>query len=181
MVKIATVFPSSLFFDLPFLEGFLRYIPHFLWSWPSICWSCRLLLEYLSHLSPSPVFCEWQQPMWYCLGVISSLMRPDRQLWAFNAEVTTFSWNCSSTMLPWLAHCVSTFLLGMPGEAIFKGMPLFFLTLSVGRGQDCSRRCLLATRTLFVHPWVFLPPRHGPCMKWARAAEFFNPTIPIFK
>ena len=31
-----------------------------------------------------------QQPIWYCLGVISSLMRPGCQLWAFNAKVTAF-------------------------------------------------------------------------------------------
>ena len=36
----------------------------------------------------SSTCCELQQPRWYCSGVISSLMRPYRQLWAFNAEVT---------------------------------------------------------------------------------------------
>ena len=29
-----------------------------------------------------------QQPRWYCSGVISSLIWPDHQLWAFNVEVT---------------------------------------------------------------------------------------------
>ena len=79
--------PSISFFDSPFLEGLLRYIFPFHWSWPSICWLCRLLLECLSHLPPSSTCCELQQPKWYCSGVISSLIRPDRQLWAFNAEV----------------------------------------------------------------------------------------------
>ena len=43
-------------------------------------------------------------------------------------------------------------------------MSLLFLTISVGRGQDCPRRCLLATGVLFVDPRVLLPPRRGP---WA--------------
>ena len=82
--------PPSLFL---FLEGLLCYIfpPH--WSWPSICWSCRLpleclSLECLSHLLSSSTCCELQQTRWYCSGAISSLMRPDCQLRAFNAEVT---------------------------------------------------------------------------------------------
>ena len=90
---------QSSFFNLPFffiphpwkasyVICLLRYIPLFHWSWPSICWSCRLLLECLSHLPPYSTCCELQQPRWYCSGVIFSLMRPDRQLWAFNAEVT---------------------------------------------------------------------------------------------
>ena len=52
----------------------------------------------------------------------------------------------------------------MPWEVIFKGMPPFLLMISVGRGQDCSRRCLLEVWTLFIHPQAFLPPRHG---SWA--------------
>ena len=32
---------------------------------------------------------ELQQPRWYCSRVISSLMQPNHQLWAFNVEVTT--------------------------------------------------------------------------------------------
>ena len=55
-----------------------------------------------------------------------------------------FLLDCSSTMLPWLAHCVSPFLFGTPGKAVFKGMPLFFFMISVGWEQDCPQRCLLA-------------------------------------
>ena len=80
--------PSIYFFDPSFLEGLLCYIPHFHWSWPSICWSCRLILKCLFHLPPSSTCCELQQPKWYCSEAISSLMRPYRQLWAFNVEVT---------------------------------------------------------------------------------------------
>ena len=83
--------PSSLppVFQSPILEGFLHYIPSFSWSWPSICWSCRSLLDCLSHLPSSQIFCKLQQLRQYCSGVISLLMRPDCKLWAFNAEMTT--------------------------------------------------------------------------------------------
>ena len=90
VVRTTIVFLQSPFFNPLFLESLLCYIPHFHWSWPSICWSCRLLLECLSHLPPSSTCCELQQPSWYCSGVISSLMRLDRQLWAFNADVIAF-------------------------------------------------------------------------------------------
>ena len=98
---------SFFFFNLPFLEGFSRYIPPPHWSWSSICWSCRILLQCLSHLPPSPTFCELQQPRWYCSGVISSLMQPDRQLWAFNMEVTA---SPGIAPLPW-AHGWPTVLV----------------------------------------------------------------------
>ena len=88
IVQVVTIFPISNFFDPLFLEGFLHYIPPSHWYWPSICWSYRSLLECLSHLPPSPTFCELQQPRWYYSGVISSLMWSDRQPWAFNTEVT---------------------------------------------------------------------------------------------
>ena len=73
-------YPSFFF---PLLEGIFRYISPSHWSWPSICWSCRSLLECLSHPPPSLTCYELQQTRWYCLGVISSLMRPDCQLQKF--------------------------------------------------------------------------------------------------
>ena len=79
---------SSISFFFPLLEGLLCYIPPFHWSWPSICWSCKLLLECLSHLPPFSTCCELQQTKWYCSGVTSSLMQPNRQLRAFTTEVT---------------------------------------------------------------------------------------------
>ena len=69
-------------------QGIFSYISPSHWSWPSICWSYRSLLECLSHPPPSSTCCELRQTMWYYSGVISSLMRPDCQLQAFNAEVT---------------------------------------------------------------------------------------------
>ena len=72
--------PSSLFpvFRSPFLEGFLHYISHFSWSWPSICWSCRSPLECLFHQPPFQTFYELQQPKQHYSGVISSLMWSER-------------------------------------------------------------------------------------------------------
>ena len=147
-------------------------------SWPSICWSCRLLLECLSHLPPSLVFCEWQQPRWYCLRVISLLMRPDLQLWAFNAKVTTFFWNCSSTMLPWLAHCVSTFCLGRPGRLSLRACRSSFLRFRLTEDRivlgDISWQLGLS---LFILGCFFLLGMGpGPHMKWTGTADFFDPT-----
>ena len=87
VIRTATFFLQSPFF-FPLLEGLLCYIPPFHWSWPSICWSCKLLLECLSHLPPFSTCCELQQTKWYCSGVTSSLMQPNRQLRAFTTEVT---------------------------------------------------------------------------------------------
>ena len=152
--------PSISFFDSPFLEGLLRYIFPFHWSWPSICWSCRLLLECLSHLLPSSTCCELQQPMWYCSGVISSLMWPDRQLWAFNAEVTA-SHGIDSP--PWF-HGWPTVLVLFAWDAqggCLQGRAAFSSVTSVRRGQDCPQQRLLAVWTFFIRPQTFLPPRRG--------------------
>ena len=95
--------------DPPFLVRSLwLYILLLPSSWPSICWSCRSLLEYLSHLALLSTCCELQQTGWHYLGVIPSLMRPDCQLRAFNAEVTDSfiialspcSHSCPPTLVP---------------------------------------------------------------------------------
>ena len=39
----------------------------------------------------------------------------------------SFSWNCSPTMLPWLAHCVSPFCLGRPRRLSLKACRFFLL------------------------------------------------------
>ena len=91
MIGTATVFLSFFSFFLPpsLQEGIFNYISLSHWSWPSICWSYRSLLECLSYPPPFSTCYKLWQTMWYDLGVISSLMRPDCQLRAFNAEVTT--------------------------------------------------------------------------------------------
>ena len=88
MAAVFLFISLSLPLFFPFLKGLLCYISPFHWFWPSICWSCRLLLKCLSHPSPSSTCCELQQIRWYCSWVISSLMWPDCQLQAFNAKVT---------------------------------------------------------------------------------------------
>ena len=93
-------------------------------SWPSICWSCRSLLEYLSHPALSSTCCELQQIRWHCSGVIPSLMWPDCQLWAFNAEVTNFS----KIVLPPCPHSYPPMLVlsfATTGRAALDGVPLF--------------------------------------------------------
>ena len=145
----------------PFLEDFLRYISPFSWSWPSICWSCRSLFECLSHQLPSQTFCELQQPKQHCSGVISSLMWPERLLWAFNADVTVSPWIApppSSYVWP----TVLVLFLGMLCEAAFNGVPLFPSMISVSQEQDCPQRCFLAIWTFFIRPRAFLLPRRGP-------------------
>ena len=154
---------SSSFFSLPLLEGIFRYISHSHWSWPSICWSCRSLLECLSHSPPSSTCCELQQTRWYYSGVVSSLMRPDCQLRAFNAEVTA-----SPRIAPppcsygWPIGLGTSF--GMLEGTASGDMALSLSLILVCRGQGRPRQYILAVWVPFVRPRVFLPPRHGP---WA--------------
>ena len=139
---ISPFFSSFLSFSL-FLKGLLCYISPLHWSWSSICWSCRLLLEWLSHLPLSSTCCELQQTRWYCSGVISALMQPNCQLRAFNAEVTA-SPGIAPPPCPHSWPTVLVLLLGTPGEAVFEGVPLSPSMTLVCRGKDCHRRCLLA-------------------------------------
>ena len=77
-------------------------------SWLSICRLRRLPLECLSHPALPSTYCELQWEAWRCSGVIPSLMRPDCQLRAFNAEVigsciialSLCSHSCPSTLVP---------------------------------------------------------------------------------
>ena len=93
-------------------------------SWPSICWSCRLLLKYLSHPGLSSTCYKLQQTRWHCSGVIPSLMRLDYQLRAFNTEVTDSfiialppcSHNCPPTLVP---------SFGTTGRVALDGVLLF--------------------------------------------------------
>ena len=77
-------------------------------SWSSICRLYRSPLECLSHPALPSTCCELQWTAWHCSGVIPSLMRPNCQLRAFNAEVTSSftiafspcSHNCPPTLVP---------------------------------------------------------------------------------
>ena len=90
-------------------------------------------------------------------------MQPDYQLWAFNTEVTA-SPGIAPPPRPHSWPTVLVLLFGMPGEAVFKGVPLSPSVTLVRRGQGCPRQRLLAAWTFFVHPQTFLFPRRGP---WA--------------
>ena len=115
---------SSLSSVLSLLEGIFRYISPSHWSWPSICWLCRSLLDCLSHPMPSSTCCELQQTRWHYLGVISSLMRPDCQLRAFNSEVTA-SPRIAPPPCPHSCPLVLVLLFGTTGRAAF-GVCYFF-------------------------------------------------------
>ena len=65
---------------------------------------------------------------------------------------------------PMASPLCESFLLGTPGEAVLKGLPLSPSVTSVRWGQDCPLQRLLAVWTFFVRPRTFLPPRRGP---WA--------------
>ena len=71
-------------------------------------------------------------------------MRPDCQLWAFNAEVT----DSSIIAPPPCPHSCSSMLIlsfGTIGRAALDGVLLFPSMTSVRRGQDSPRQCLPAT------------------------------------
>ena len=145
VLRTAIVF---LFFFLPliflspsFVRSLLLYTLLLCSSWPSICWSCRLLLECLSHPTPSSTCCELQQTRWHYSGVIPSLMRPDCQLWAFIAEVT------ASPIIappPYPRSCppVLVLLFGTTRRAALEIVLLFPFMTPVHRGRDGLRRCL---------------------------------------
>ena len=53
---------------------------------------------------------------------------------------------------------------GMLEETASSGVALSPFVILVCRGQGRPRQYILAVWILFVRPWTFLPPRHGP---WA--------------
>ena len=180
LLSFSFLFPLLSPFSSPssplFLEGLLCYTSHFHWSWPSICWSCRLLLECLSHLLPSSTCYKLQQTRWYCSGVISSLMQPDCWLQAFNVEVTA-SPEIAPSPCPHSWPTVFVLLFGMPREAVFEGVPLSPFVTLVCRGQDCPRRRLLTAWTFLVHPQTFLLPWRGPWVwyEMGRGCQLLRP------
>ena len=152
---------SSPFFSLFLLEGIFRYISPSHWSWPSICWSCRSLLECLSHPPPSSTCSELQQIRWYYSRVISSLMRLNCQLQAFNVNVTAFP-RIAPPPCPHSCPTVLILLFGTTGRAVFGGVLLSPFVTLVGRGQDGPRRWLPAAWAFLTYPRTFLLSRRGP-------------------
>ena len=116
-------FSSCFFLPLTLGGHFPLYISPSHWSWLSICQSYRSLLECLSHSPPSLTCCELQQIRWYYSWVISSLMRPDCQLRAFNAEVTA-SFRIAPPPCPYSCPTVLVLLFRTIGRAVFEGVLL---------------------------------------------------------
>ena len=166
-----------LFFFLPLLEGIFYYISPSHWSWPSICWSCKSLLECLSHPLPSSTCYELWQTRWYYSGVISSLMRPDCQLRAFNAEETIFP-RIAPPPHPHSCPTIVVLLFGTTGRVVFEGVLLSPSVTLVGRGQDGPRRCLLVAWAFLTHPWMFLLFQRGPWAWYEMGWALPNPSAP---
>ena len=101
--------------------------------------------------------------MWYYSGVISSLIRPNYQLRAFNKEVTA-SPRIAPPPCPHSYRTVLVLLFGTTGKVVLEGVLLSPSVTLVGRGHDDPRWCLLAAWAFFTHPRTFLLSRRGP---WA--------------
>ena len=111
-------------------------------SWPSICRLRRSPLECLSHPAFPFTCCESQWAVWHCLRVIPSLMQPDCQLRAFNAEVT----GSSTIVLSPCSHgCPSTLVpsFGDDGEGCGGWRIVLSSQDTSCRGHDVPRRFLL--------------------------------------
>ena len=111
-------------------------------SWPSIYQLRRSLLDCLSHPAFPSTCCESQWAAWHCLGVISSLMRPDYQLQAFNAEMTG---SCTIALSPCSHNCPSTLVpsFGDDGEGCDGWRIVLPSQDTSRRGHDVPRRFLL--------------------------------------
>ena len=86
-------------------------------------------------------------------------MWPDFQLWAFNAEVTTFP-RIVPPLRPHSRPTVLVLLFGTTGRVVFEGVLLSPSVTLVGRGQDGPRRRLLAAWAFLTHLRTFLLSRH---------------------
>ena len=116
-------------------------------SWSSIYRLRRLSLECLSHPAFPSTCCKLQWVTWHYLGVIPSLMRPDCQLQAFNAEVTDFS-IIAPPPCPHSCPPMLVLSFGTTGRVALDGVLLFPSMTSVCRGKDGPRRCLPAVLCL---------------------------------
>ena len=143
-----------------FVKSLLLYILLLHSSWSSICWSCRSPLECLFHPAPSSACCKLQQTRWHCSGVIPSLMRPDCQLQAFNAEVTA-SPIIAPPPYPHSCPPVLVLLFGTTGRLSWK-VCCFFLPWP--RFAEDGTALGVASQQLWaflIHPRMFFPPWPG--------------------
>ena len=116
-------------------------------SWSSIYRLRRLSLECLSHPAFPSTCCKLQWVTWHCLGVIPSLMRPDCQLRAFNAEMT----GSSTIVLSPRSHSYPSTLVPSFGDDR-EGCGGWRIVLSSQdtscQGHDVPRRFLLVSMGL---------------------------------
>ena len=176
IVPVFSFFLSLLIFDPPFLEDLSHYISPSNRSCPPICWSCRSLFEYSSHQPHSQTLCELRQPRPHCSEVISSLMRPERWLGAFNAEVTVSPW-IAPTPYPYRYPTIFVLFLGVLWEAAFNGV-LFFPS-GIWNAENrivLSNVSRLFELSLFVLSHFFLlSVGLGLSIKLAGVVKFFGP------
>ena len=82
-------------------------------------------------------------------------------------------------MLPWLAHCVSSFCLGRLGRLSLRACRSSFSQFQLAEDRivigDASWQ--LGLSLLILGCFFLLRVGLGLCMKWVEAAEFFGPTI----
>ena len=102
-------------------------------SWPSNCQLRRSPLECLSHPTLPSTCCELQWAAWRCSRVTPSLMRPDCQLRAFNAEVTG---SCTIALSPCSHSC--PFIL-VPSFGGWRGWLQWIAYCPFFSGQELPR------------------------------------------
>ena len=86
-------------------------------------------------------------------------------------------------MLSWLAHCVSPFCLGHPGRLSLRACHSSFLWFQLAEDRIVLGDVFwqLGLSLFILGRFFLLGMGLGPCMKWAGAAEFFDPTLSIMK
>ena len=181
-MQTTTVFfffsPPALFVrDPPFLEGLSHYILLPVDLDPPLVDHAGHHSSARPHQPPSQTLCELRQPRPHCSGVISSLMRPERSLGAFNAEVTVSPWIIPTPYTHGYS-IVLVLLLGALWEAAFVSVLFFPPGI-----WDAESRIVLGNvsrlfgLSLFVRHFSFLGVGLGLSIKWAGVVKFFGPII----
>ena len=155
---------------------YILLLPSF---WPSICRLRRSPLECLSYPTLPSTCCELQWAAWRCSRVTPSLMQPDCQLRAFNAEVTG---SCTIALSPCFHSCPFTLVPSFGG---WRGWLRWIAYCPFFSGQELPRTChSSAISPSSCRPSLVIigrfPPRLGPrayYSEWAGAPRSFGPTI----
>ena len=172
---MSSEFPSSPSWDL-FGYIYILLLPSF---WPSICRLRRSPLECLSYPTLPSTCCELQWAAWRCSRVTPSLMQPDCQLRAFNAEVTG---SCTIALSPCFHSCPFTLVPSFGG---WRGWLRWIAYCPFFSGQELprTRRSSAISLSSCGPSFVILghyPPLLGPrayYSEWAGAPRSFGPTV----